>query len=129
MASLYSTCGCPWLTSTLNSRRKRSTIMSKCSSPIPEIMVWPEASSVRTVNVGSSSASFANDIPNLSTSALVLGSTAIPITGSGKSMDSNTIGYFSSVMVSPVLMSLNPTAAPMSPASMKSMAFCLLECI
>ena len=81
-------------------------------------MVWPEASSVFTWNVGSSSASLANDIPSLSTSALVLGSTAIPITGSGKSMLSRIIGDFSAESVSPVLMSLNPTAAPISPASM-----------
>ena len=34
-------------------------MMSRCSSPIPEMMVCPLCSSVRTVNVGSSSASLA----------------------------------------------------------------------
>ena len=92
-------------------------------------MVWPEASSVLTWNVGSSSDSLAKDIPNLSISALVFGSTAIPITGSGKSILSKTIGAFSLDKVSPVLISLNPTPAPISPASITLIEFCLLECI
>src|SRR5690606_36301397 len=66
------------------------------------MIVCPEASSVRTWNVRSSSASFAKAIPNLSTSTLVLDSTAIPITGSGKFILSKTIGCFSAERVSPV---------------------------
>ncbi len=126
---MYSTCGWPWFTSTLNSRFKRSTKISKCNSPIPEIIVWPEAWSVFTWNVGSSSANLDKPIPNLSTSALVLGSTAIPITGSGNDIDSSTIGFFKSDIVSPVLISLKPTAAPMSPASILLIGSCLFECI
>ncbi len=38
------------------------------------------------------------------------------MTGSGKSIDSSTIGFFSSQMVSPVDTLLRPTAAAMSPA-------------
>src|SRR5436305_562005 len=45
------------LASTRNSRFIRSTRTSRWSSPIPEMMVWPVSSSVRTWKVGSSSAS------------------------------------------------------------------------
>ena len=114
---MYSTWGSPWFNSTLNSRLILSTIISRCNSPIPEIIVCPEASSVFTWKVGSSSANFDNAVPIFSTSAFVLGSIAIPITGSGKSIDSKTIGCFSSDNVSPVFIDLNPTAAPISPAS------------
>ncbi len=34
------------LAKTLNSRFMRSTIISRCSSPMPEIIVWPVSSSV-----------------------------------------------------------------------------------
>ncbi|MNP48730.1 hypothetical protein D3C76_1428670 [compost metagenome] len=54
--------------------------------------------------------------PILSWSALVFGSTAIEITGSGKFMDSRITGYFSSDRVSPVMVSFRPTAAAISPA-------------
>ena len=91
-------------------------IISRCNSPIPDIIVWPESSSVLTVNVGSSSASLPKATPNLSISFWVFGSIAIPITGSGKSIDSNTIGAFSAHSVSPVLISLNPAKAAISPA-------------
>ena len=39
MVSRYATCGLPTLASTLNSRRMRSTMISRCSSPMPEMMV------------------------------------------------------------------------------------------
>ena len=39
MVSRYATCGLPMLASTLNSRRIRSTRMSRCSSPMPEMTV------------------------------------------------------------------------------------------
>jgi hypothetical protein len=61
--------------------------------------------------------------------AFVLGSTATPITGCGNIILSRIIWLFSEDKVSPVLISLKPTAAPISPASMYSIAFCLLECI
>ena len=107
----------------------RSIIISKCNSPIPLKIVWPVSSSVRTRKVGSSSTNLAIAIPILSTSACVLGSIAIDITGSGKVILSNTIGLSSLHNVSPVFISLNPTAAPISPASIKSTGFCLLACI
>ena len=50
--------GFPTFAPTLNSRSNRSTIISKWSSPIPDIIVWPVSSSVRTLNDGSSVASF-----------------------------------------------------------------------
>ena len=129
IASLYETWGRPWLHSTLNSRFRRSIIISKWSSPIPLITVWPVSSSVLTVKVGSSSANFCKPRLSLSISFWVLGSTAIPITGSGKSMASSTIGASSAQSVSPVRISLKPTPAPISPQPITSLGFCLLECI
>ena len=52
-----------------------------------------------------------------------------PFTGSGKVICSSTIGAFSAQSVSPVRISLKPTAAQMSPATTVSIGFCLLECI
>ena len=49
--------------------------------------------------------------PSLSMSALVFGSIAIEMTGSGKIIFSRTIGCFSSQSVSPVRVSRRPTAA------------------
>ena len=48
--------------------------------------------------------------------ALVLGSMATWMTGSGNTMDSSTIGSFSTHSVSPVVVSRRPTMAAMSPA-------------
>ena len=39
IVSRYATCGRPTLACTLNSRIMRSTMISRCSSPIPEINV------------------------------------------------------------------------------------------
>src|SRR5438552_1420114 len=47
MVSRKATCGLPTLADTVNSRIIRSTRTSRCSSPMPEIVVWPVASSVR----------------------------------------------------------------------------------
>src|SRR5260364_394998 len=44
IVSRYATCGFPTDASTLNSRFIRSTRISRCSSPIPEIMVCPDPS-------------------------------------------------------------------------------------
>ena len=60
--------------------------------------------------------SFARAIPIFSWSAFVFGSMESVMTGSGKSIDSSTTGFFSSHSVSPVLTCLMPTAAAMSPA-------------
>ncbi|CFU01170.1 Uncharacterised protein [Bordetella pertussis] len=83
---------------------------------MPEIMVWPDSSSVRTRNDGSSCASRLSAMPIFSWSALVRGSTACEITGSGKVMRSRIMTCAGSVSVSPVVISLMPTAAAMSPA-------------
>ena len=64
--SLYATCGLPTLAATLNSRSKRSTMISKWSSPMPEMIVCPVSSSVNMRKVGSSSASFCSDWPSFS---------------------------------------------------------------
>ena len=80
------------LHSTLNSRRKRSTMISKCNSPIPAITVWPVSSLVNVLKVGSSSANLAKAKPILSWSFLVFGSIANSITGSGNTIDSRIIG-------------------------------------
>ena len=91
-------------------------MISRCSSPMPAMIVCPVSSSVRTRNDGSSIASFCSDAPSLSWSALVLGSIAMSMTGSGNSIRSRMIGCFSSQSVSPVVALLRPTTAQMSPA-------------
>src|SRR5574344_3032911 len=63
-----------------------------------------------------SSASLPKAIPIFSWSAFVFGSTATLITGSGKSILSRITGSFSEAKVSPVIVSLRPTTAPISPA-------------
>ena len=67
-------------------------MISRCSSPMPAMMVWPVSWLVDTRNVGSSSASFCSAMPILSCSAFVFGSTAMSMTGSANSMDSRMIG-------------------------------------
>ena len=82
---------------------------------MPEITVWAVSSSVRTWNVGSSSERAWRAFDILSWSALVRGSTATWMTGSGNSTDSSTIGALMAESVSPVLVSLRPMPATMSP--------------
>ena len=82
-----------------------------------------------TRKVGSSSASRWRAIDILSWSALVLGSTASSMTGSGKVIDSSTTGLSSAVSVSPVVVFLRPTAAAMSPALTWSISSRWLACI
>src|SRR5450755_5202047 len=65
--------------STLNSRFRRSTMISRWSSPIPLMMVCPDSSSVWMRNDGSSAASFCRPTPNLSTSTLVFGKTKVDV--------------------------------------------------
>ena len=83
---------------------------------MPRMIVWPVWMSVLTRKVGSSAISFCRPVPSFSWSTLVFGSIASEMTGSGKSIDSSTIGCFSSQSVSPVETLLSPTAAAMSPA-------------
>ena len=96
---------------------------------MPEIRVWPVSSSPSTRNVGSSSASRARPFPSLSWSAFDFGSTATEMTGSGKVIDSSTIGAFSSDSVSPVVVDLRPTPAAISPAPISSRSSRWFACI
>ena len=83
---------------------------------MPAMIVCAVSGSNRTLKVGSSSASLASDAPSFSSSTRVFGSTATEITGSGNLIDSSTIGCASSHRVSPVVVSLRPTAATTLPA-------------
>ena len=65
---------------------------------------------------------------SLSWSALVLGSMATSMTGSGKTIDSRMTGCSGSVSVSPVKVSRRPTAAAMSPAETSSISSRWLAC-
>ena len=65
---------------------------------MPAMIVWPVSWSVRTRKVGSSSARRDSAMPILSWSALVFGSTATWITGSGNLMFSSTTGLSGSQM-------------------------------
>ena len=117
------------LASTLNSLFILSTIISRCNSPIPLIIVCPDSLSEETLNEGSSFAKRLRASPIFSWSFFVLGSTAISITGSGKSIDSNTIGLFLSHRVCPVIVFLRPANATMSPALALLISSLLLACI
>ncbi len=77
----------PTFASTLNSRRMRSTMMSRCNSPMPLMTVWPVSAFCSTRNVGSSSASFWIARPSFSWSAFVFGSIATSSTGSANVID------------------------------------------
>ena len=96
---------------------------------MPAMIVWPVSASVRTRNVGSSSASFCSAMPSLSWSAFVLGSMATSMTGFGNFIASRMTGRSSSDSVSPVRVSLRPIAAAMSPASTSSISSRLFACI
>ena len=104
-------------------------MISRCSSPMPRMMTWPVCSSVLTRKVGSSAISLAMPWPSFSWSALVFGSTASEMTGSGKTIFSRMIGFFSSHSVSPVVTDFRPTAAAMSPALTSLISSRLLACI
>ena len=69
---------------------------------MPWISVWPVSSSVSMRKVGSSSARRARPPPSFSWSALVFGSIATAITGSGKTMFSSSTGASGAESVSPV---------------------------
>ena len=129
IVSRYATCGWPTSASTLNSRSILSTMISRWSSPIPLMIVWPLSSSVPTLKLGSSWASFWSAIAIFSWSALVFGSTATLITGSGKSIFSRITLSFSLASVSPVRVFFRPTTAPISPAWRTEISSRLFECI
>mmetsp|Transcript_7447 Transcript_7447/g.12559 ORF Transcript_7447/g.12559 Transcript_7447/m.12559 type:complete len:327 (+) Transcript_7447:523-1503(+) len=122
IASRYATCGAPMVHSTLNSRIMRSQMISRWSSPMPSMTVWPDSSSREKRKEGSSAASLISALVILSWSALVFGSTDTLITGSGKSIFSRMTGEEGSHRVSPVVVSLQPTTAMMSPARASSMS-------
>ena len=104
-------------------------MISRCSSPIPEMSVCPVSSSVATRKVGSSSARRCRPVPSLSWSPFDFGSTATEMTGSGNVIDSSTIGAFSAESVSPVVVSLRPTPAAISPAMIASRSSRWFACI
>jgi energy-converting hydrogenase Eha subunit E len=72
---------------------------------------------------------FLSAIPIFSWSALVFGSTATEITGSGNSIDSTINFLFISQIVSQVFVSFNHTIAPMFHAVISSTSSLLLACI
>ena len=83
---------------------------------MPDTIVWPVSSSVRTWNVGSSSARRWRATAIFSWSTLVFGSIETCTTGSGNVMVSSTIGESGAHSVLPVDVCLRPTPAAMSPA-------------
>ncbi len=68
-------------------------------------------------------------MPIFSWSALVFGSTAWEITGSGKIIRSSVMTFCGSHSVSPVVTSFMPTAAAMSPANTSLISSRWLACI
>ncbi len=104
-------------------------MISRWSSPCPPMRTWPVSSSVLTRKDGSSSASFWSALESLSWSVLVFGSIAISMTGFGNSIRSRMIGASVVVMVSPVVVSLRPASATMSPVMHASTSSRELACI
>merc|ERR1719353_1235073 len=96
---------------------------------MPSITVWFVSSSREEWKEGSSAASFCKPVPIFSRSPLVLGSIAILITGSGKSMRSRMTGASCAVKESPVVVSFKPATATMSPATALSTSSRLSACI
>ena len=95
---------CRRVASTLNSRFRRSTMISRCSSPMPAMTTWPVCWSVFTRKRRVFGHQLAEaDCRASPDPTLVFGSIASEMTGSGKSIDSSTIGFFSSQIVSPVV--------------------------
>ena len=129
IVSLYATWGAPTLASTLNSLFILSTMISRCSSPIPFIIVCPDSSSDVTLNEGSSFANLPNASPIFSWSALVFGSTAISMTGSGNSIGSKRTPFSLSHNVCPVIVFLRPASATISPALASFISSLELACI
>ena len=87
-----------------------------CSSPMPEISVWPVSSLTRKENVGSSRASAFRVSASFPLSAELTGSIDMLMTVSGNSIRSSRIGCWVSQSVSPVTESFSPTMPTMSPA-------------
>ncbi len=92
-------------------------MISRCSSPIPAMIVCPVSSSVFTRNEGSSMASFCSATPSLSWSSVLFGSSASSITGVGEvDLLQQRSGALGTHSVSPVTTFFRPTMAQMSPA-------------
>ena len=96
---------------------------------MPAMIVWPVSSSFLTRKVGSSSASRWMAVPSFSWSALVFGSMATWMTGSGNVIDSRMTWLAGSQRVSPVVVCLRPCTAMMSPAWARGRSSRLLACI
>ena len=93
------------------------------------MMVCPDSSSDVTLKDGSSFASLPKASPIFSWSALVFGSTAISITGSGNSIGSNKTGVSLFAKVWPVIVFFSPAKATISPAFASLISSLELACI
>ena len=93
------------------------------------MIVCPDSSSDVTLNDGSSLANLPKASPIFSWSALVFGSTAISITGSGNSIGSSKTGLSSSAKVWPVIVYFKPASATISPALASLISSLELACI
>ena len=113
---------------TLNSLLSLSIIISKWTSPIPEIKVCAVSLSTATLKVGSSSLNLFIPLANWSWSPLETGSIETETTGSGNSIDSKTTSPFSD-NVCPVWVFFKPITATISPALTSWSSSLLLACI
>ena len=104
-------------------------MISRCSSPMPAMIVSPVSLSVWTRNVGSSRRGCWRALPSLSLSALVLGSIDDRDDRLRERLASRMTGASASHSVSPVVASFRPMTATMSPARIASMSSRLLACI
>ena len=113
-------------TSTLYLRFMRSTTISTCMLPTPEIRSCLVSGSKWWWTVGSSSAMRASAVEILSSSPRVLGWMAKEMAGSGNVIRGSSNGCASSLSVSPVCVSLSFWATPISPGPSASTFFCVL---
>lgn len=106
----------------------RSTYTSRCSSPIPEMIVCPLSASTATRNVGSSFWKRFSALLNAAPASRDLGATARDMTGSGTRIDVIATFTDPSVKVSPDAHS-TPKSAPISPGPIESTSSMSSECI
>src|SRR2546428_343608 len=116
------------VTSTLYLRFMRSTVISTCMLPTPEISSCFVSGSNWWWTVGSSSSMRDSALEILSSSPRVLGWIAKLMAGSGNVRRGSSKACASSLRVSPVRVSLSFWATPISPGPRSLTGFCVLPC-
>ena len=104
-------------------------MISRCNSPIPEMMIWPVSSSVLTRNEGIFMSEFAGRRPSFPDRLWSLALRPPKSPDQEHPFAPARFGLFRSHKVSPVVMSFRPIAAAMSPARTSLISSRLFACI